>query len=348
MNERLRKMDIVNVKIIPKEYKYKEPFRIATGVRDWELNLEIEITLKDGTIGLGEASSVMISYLFSKDTYYSLEKTLKDILIGENILKYKTLLKKLKILSFLPSVMAGAEYAIISAFCNLKNIPPYIFFGGEKEIIETDRSIGIDSFEKTLNTAKEYFKQGFNILKIKVGLNLEEDLRKVIEIQKIHPSIRLIVDANQGYNVKSAILFAKELYKEGVKVEIFEQPVLKTDIEGLKFVRFHSPFPIAADESVYTLQDGYKLIKEDCIDFINIKLMKSGIYDALSLIELARAGNKGLMIGCMGESSLGISQSIHFSAGTGAFSYCDLDSHLLIEEEEFRGEFIQEGGKIRV
>lgn len=341
-------MEIVDIKIIPREYKYKEPFRIATGMRDWEVNLEIEIILKNGIRGIGEASSVMISYLFSKDSILSLEKTLKNILVGENILRYKTLLKKLKTLSFIPSVMAGAEYAVISAFCNLKNIPPYIFFGGEKEVIESDRTIGIDSLENMIKKAKEYYNEGFNLLKIKVGVNLEEDLRKVVEIQKALPSARFIVDANQGFDVKSAIIFAKELYREKIKVEIFEQPVLRTDIDGLKLVRTHSPFPIAGDESVYTIYDGFRLIKEDCIDFINIKLMKSGIYDALGIIELARAGNKGLMIGCMGESSLGISQSIHFSAGTGAFSYCDLDSHLLIEEDGFRGSFIQEGGKIRV
>ncbi|MGB9857180.1 MAG: enolase C-terminal domain-like protein [Dictyoglomaceae bacterium] len=341
-------MEIVDIKIIPREYKYKEPFRIATGVKSWELNFEIEVTLKDGTRGLGEASSVMISYLFSQDSYHSLEKTLKTLLVGENILKYKTLLKKLKTLSFLPSVMAGTEYAIISAFCNLKDIPPYIFFGGEKEAIESDITIGIDSFEKMLEKAKRYYEEGFKLLKIKVGIDLEEDLRKVIEIQRTLPSARFIVDANQGYSAKIAVEFVKELYKEGVKVEIFEQPVLKTDYEGLKFVRFHSPYPVAADESVFTLQDGYRLIKEDCIDFINIKLMKSGIYDALGLIELARAGNKGLMIGCMGESSLGITQSVHFSAGTGAFSYHDLDSHLFIEEENFRGRFLQEGSKIIV
>lgn len=341
-------MEIIDIKIIPREYKYKEPFRIATGIRDWEVNLEIEIILKNGIRGIGEASSVMISYLFSKNSILSLEKTLKNILVGENILRYKTLLKKLKTLSFIPSVMAGAEYAVISAFCNLKNIPPYIFFGGEKEVIESDRTIGIDSLENMIKKAKEYYNEGFNLLKIKVGVNLEEDLRKVVEIQRALPSARFIVDANQGFDVKSAIIFAKELYREKIKVEIFEQPVLRTDIDGLKLVRTHSPFPIAGDESVYTIYDGFRLIKEDCIDFINIKLMKSGIYDALGIIELARAGNKGLMIGCMGESSLGISQSIHFSAGTGAFSYCDLDSHLLIEEDGFRGSFIQEGGKIRV
>lgn len=341
-------MEIIDIKIIPREYKYKEPFRIATGIRDWEVNLEIEIILKNGIRGLGEASSVMISYLFSKNSILSLEKTLKNILVGENILRYKTLLKKLKTLSFIPSVMAGAEYAVISAFCNLKDIPPYIFFGGEKEVIESDRTIGIDSLENMIKKAKEYYNEGFNLLKIKVGVNLEEDLRKVVEIQRALPSARFIVDANQGFDVKSAIIFAKELYREKIKVEIFEQPVLRTDIDGLKLVRTYSPFPIAGDESVYTIYDGFRLIKEDCIDFINIKLMKSGIYDALGIIELARAGNKGLMIGCMGESSLGISQSIHFSAGTGAFSYCDLDSHLLIEEDGFRGSFIQEGGKIRV
>ena len=67
--------------------------------------------------------------------------------------------------------------------------------------------------------------------------------------------------------------------------------------------------------------------------------MKSGISDALSIVEMTKAANVSLMIGCMSESSIGINQSVHFAAGTGAFKYCDLDSFILIKEDKFRGKF---------
>ncbi len=71
--------------------------------------------------------------------------------------------------------------------------------------------------------------------------------------------------------------------------------------------------------------------------------MKSGLSDALAIVQIAQAANVKLMIGCMGESSLGIRQSVHFAAGTGAFTYYDLDAHLSLKEEKFRGDFKQEG-----
>jgi len=57
----------------------------------------------------------------------------------------------------------------------------------------------------------------------------------------------------------------------------------------------------------------------EAVDYINIKLMKCGISDALSIVELANTANIKLMIGCMGESSLGINQSIHFSSRSWSF-----------------------------
>jgi L-alanine-DL-glutamate epimerase-like enolase superfamily enzyme len=73
--------------------------------------------------------------------------------------------------------------------------------------------------------------------------------------------------------------------------------------------------------------------------------MKTGITDALGIIELARTASVKLMIGCMAESSIGISQSIHLAVGTGAFTYHDLDSHMLLKEtKEYN--FKQVGNKL--
>ncbi len=125
---------------------------------------------------------------------------------------------------------------------------------------------------------------------------------------------------------KQAVKFVTELYRAGVDIAVFEQPVWMFDIEGLKYVRWNSPFPVAADESARTKFDVLRLIKEEAVDYVNIKLMKSGISDALAIVEMARSANLRLMIGCMAESSLGVNQSVYFALGTGTFDFYNPDS----------------------
>ncbi|MGB9833056.1 MAG: enolase C-terminal domain-like protein, partial [Caldisericum exile] len=113
-------------------------------------------------------------------------------------------------------------------------------------------------------------------------------------------------------------------------------------IEGLKFVRFNSPYPVAADESIKTQIDALNLVKNEAVDFFNIKLMKSGISSALAIVEIAKSANIGLMIGAMAETSIGINQSVHFALGVGGFKFFDLDTIFLLNEERFEGNFIVE------
>ena len=70
---------------------------------------------------------------------------------------------------------------------------------------------------------------------------------------------------------------------------------------------------------------------------INIKLMKSGIIEALDIAAIARSANIKLMIGCMLETRLALGCSVHLVAGLGGFSYIDLDPHLDPEEDPFGG-----------
>jgi len=129
---------------------------------------------------------------------------------------------------------------------------------------------------------------------------------------------------------------------------LLEQPVHRKDYDGLKLVRQSSPYPVAADESVFEKYDAFKLIQNGCVDYINIKLMKSGLSDALAIVEMAKSAGVGLMIGCMGESSLGITQSVDFAAGTGAFTYHDLDSSLMLKEDNPLKGFEREKNELRI
>lgn len=105
----------------------------------------------------------------------------------------------------------------------------------------------------------------------------------------------------------------------------------------MKFVKDHSFVPIAADESVFTSADAINIVRTGCADVINIKIMKSGILEAIEIAAIARSANIKLMIGCMLETKLGLGCSVSLVAGLGCFSYIDLDPHIDPENEPFTG-----------
>jgi L-alanine-DL-glutamate epimerase-like enolase superfamily enzyme len=340
-------MKISDVKFEVKRYEYHETFHITGSSRNIAENIEVKLFLDDGTTGMGEASP---SYRVNGEIVSSLvtlESNVKEMIKGLDVRDYAKIFNVMDGLSkSAPSIKAAVQYATLDALSAEIGLPVYRILGGSKDTIETDKTVSIDVLEKMVQKSIETFSQGFHVLKIKVGENLKEDMDKILAISDATKGAEYVVDANQGYSPKEAIQFARFIYDNGINVKIFEQPVIWNDFEGLKLVRYESPISVAADESARTKYDAYNLMKDDCVDFINIKLMKSGVSDALAIIETAKTANVGLMIGCMSESSLGINQSVHIAAGTGAFVHCDLDSHMLIKEDKFRGKFTQKGTKL--
>jgi len=227
--------------------------------------------------------------------------------------------------------------ALIDAFTKTLNIPLYLFFGGASNKLETDYTVDIVSPEKARLNASKLKSQGYRMLKTKVGKDLVDDIDRILAIMDGAPGCRLILDANQGYSPVQAVRFLKELEKNSIWPELFEQPVNRHDIRGMRFVKDNSAVPIAADESVFTAADAIEVVRTGCADLINIKLMKSGIIEALDIAAIARSANIGLMTGCMLETRLGLGASVHFAAGTGGFSFVDLDPHLDPEKDPFMG-----------
>ena len=127
------------------------------------------------------------------------------------------------------------------------------------------------------------------------------------------------------------------LEKNDIRPILFEQPVVKHDLAGMKIVRDNTSIPVAADESVFTSADAVNIMRTECADVINIKTMKSGIIEALDIAAIARSANIDLMIGCMLESVLSMSASVHIAAGLGGFSFIDLDPHSYPDRDPFTG-----------
>ena len=90
------------------------------------------------------------------------------------------------------------------------------------------------------------------------------------------------------------------------------------------------------------------MIRDDAVEAVNIKVMKCGVIEALTIWNVVRAAGKKIMIGGMVESSLSMTFSVHLAAGLGGFSYADLDTPMFIQREPSSGGFRQRGSELSV
>ena len=170
----------------------------------------------------------------------------------------------------------------------------------------------------------------YPIIKLKLGS--EDDISRVAAVRQARPDVRLFVDANAGWTPGEAVRLIQEL--EPFQLEMIEQPVPGEDIEGLGFVQANSKVPIVADESLKSLDDLTRIAQAG-VQGVNLKIMKlGGIGPTLELLLKAKELGVKIMLGCMTETSLGVSAMSHLA---GLANWIDLDAPLLIANDPFDG-----------
>lgn len=178
----------------------------------------------------------------------------------------------------------------------------------------------------------------FPILKVKLGS--PGDIDNLTFIRSRYAG-RLQVDANASWTAHDAVRMLQTIAPLGI--DLAEQPVARGDLDGLAYVRAHSPIPIYADESAHHLHDIAQLAGR--VDGVNLKLMKTGgLREAVRMIHAARAHGMKVMLGCMVESSLALSAAAQLAPLADAL---DLDGHWLLADDPFVGA-PQERGVIRL
>jgi L-alanine-DL-glutamate epimerase-like enolase superfamily enzyme len=195
-------------------------------------------------------------------------------------------------------------------------------------------TIGLDAPDRI--KAKVLEADQYPILKVKLGTDHDVEILRAIR-EATDKEIR--VDANCGWTVKHALRMLPVLDEFGVSV--LEQPLVPHDLEGLAAVTAQANIPVIADESCLTSVDIPPLVGK--VDGINIKLAKCGsLREALRMIAVARAHGLMVMVGCMIESSLGITAAAHF---TPLVDIVDLDGAALLADDPFIGATI-DGGQV--
>jgi L-alanine-DL-glutamate epimerase-like enolase superfamily enzyme len=318
------------------ELRTRHPFVIARGGQRDHRTLWVRLTDGDGLEGWGEAAPSR----FYGETVESVAAALElyGTMLPEDPFKLEDAER-----TWEASLRgnAAARAALSAALHDLVgkrlDVPVYRMLGLDPcRAPKSTFTIGLDAPERI--KAKVLEAEQYPILKVKLGTDRDVEILRAIR-EATDKEIR--VDANCGWTVKRAIRMLPLLDEFGVTV--LEQPLPPHDLDGLAAVAAQADIPVIADESCLTVMDIPPLVGK--VDGINIKLAKcGGLREALRMIAAARAHGLMVMVGCMIESSLGITAAAHF---TPLVDMVDLDGAALLADDPFIGARI-DGGQVTI
>jgi L-alanine-DL-glutamate epimerase-like enolase superfamily enzyme len=211
----------------------------------------------------------------------------------------------------------AVDIALHDVVAKSLNIPVSKLIGGSySDKIALHWPIGIENPKEIGEDVRKGMKAGFKAIKMKIGNDEKRDVELVKAVRKAAgPGITLVVDANQSYDVKTAIRVIRAI--EQYDVQRVEQPVHYKDLDGMALVRRSVAIPIGACESAITQQDIIHIIKKEAADFLNFKVMRSGgFYPSKAIVQMATAAG----IFCASSTMLGmgieLAADAHFAVST--------------------------------
>jgi len=299
---------------------------LATSYRDsltHKLHTLVAVYADNGMVGLGEASPLTH---FTGETPESVQLAINnffsDYLIGKDPSDLEQIHDWMN--RYYPhntTAKAALDMALFDLAGKALKAPVYKLLGGTtRDRIPLARGIGIGEIDDTVRAASDAVAEGFQTLKLKIGRDSDRDIAALREVRNaVGHGIQLRVDANQGYDPKSAVTVIRKL--ESIGIQYVEQPIAASDLLGLAHVRNSVGVPIAADESLLGLSQALEMIRLDAVDVFVIKLIKvGGIYPAKKIVALAEAANKKCVMVSPYEIGVGTAAGAHLAVSSTTFS----------------------------
>jgi L-alanine-DL-glutamate epimerase-like enolase superfamily enzyme len=315
-------MKIVGMEITPITLEWKKTIGESFGeVGKREDDTIIQIFTDDGLTGLGEAQTLGPLYgresqgtVMALLTEYFWPKVLKDEdPFNVDLIHYK-MDKTVSENSFAKTAVDIALHDVIG---KALKIPVCKLIGGAyTDKIALHWPIGIENPKEIGKDVRKGVKAGFKAIKMKIGGDAKRDVALVKAVREAAGSdIAIVVDANQAYDIKTAIHVIRQIEK--YDVQRVEQPVHYRDLDGMALVRRSVEIPIGACECAVTQQDIIQIIKKEAADFINFKVMRSGgFYPSKAIVQMATAAG----IFCASSTMLGMGVELaadaHFAVST--------------------------------
>ena len=312
-------MKIIDIQAIPIRIPLKNAFTIAVGTLTHTNHVLVRMTDDEGHVGWGETTTFHVVYGYDQ---HMLAHVLREYLIPAvmGLDPHDLALMHKRMDEAIPkNLMAktGVDLAAHDLIAQAAGVPLVDMIGGRRmDRIPQIGLVGISPPEEAALSAMEQINEGYRTIKIKVGGNAGEDLRRIEAVREaVGGGIGIRVDGNCGYDRDTALRTFVRAEEYGL--EWIEQPLPAWDLEGMAALARRLDTPIAVDESMYTLQDAQHCIALGAADVVNIKIPKcGGIFRSRKIAAACEAAGVPCFLGGCIETTPGTAAAMHFYAAT--------------------------------
>ncbi len=311
---------------------FKDPVRTAGSDAPARQGLLLQLYSDTGLAVWGEASPVGPGNEQQLLGFAEQLEGVSDALFRMNITDAGSLHTLSAILS---KVSSGLRFGIETALCDLvgksegRSIASVL--GGTPRTMPVNALLTAESSEDAARQTREAVTKGFSAVKLKVGfLPVACDVERVEAVRSAAPGISIRLDANQGWSVPQAIEAIRLMELHGL--EYVEQPVAAADIAGMRRVRNAVSTPIAADESVTSVETALRLVRTGTADVLIVKAARLGLLEASKVMHMAVAYRKPAIVTSSFETGVGLAASLHLAASVPDCGICGLATATLLED----------------
>ena len=316
-------MSIAKIDTFIVEQKLGQPFYFSQWAYDTRQVCLVKITDQDGRYGWGEgygpAGVVEAGIRF-----------FEPLVLGQNPLHIETIWQSMYRRSFdyarrgvLLASLSAIDIALWDLRGKILNQPVSVLLGGQRREKVKVYATGLYFTEgaglkkRLAEEAQMYMDQGYQAIKMKVGLGVKEDFNNVQAVrQAIGPGIQLMVDSNHAYSRNEALSLVQKI--EPLDITFFEEPLSPEDYEGYHELRLRTAIPIAAGECEYLTAGFRHLVTGQCVDIAQPDICAAGgLTEVKRIVALANTFGVNLIPHCWGTG-------IAFAAGLHLVSTLDV------------------------
>ncbi|TAH19864.1 MAG: dipeptide epimerase [Cytophagales bacterium] len=340
-------MKITHIRISKANLALTRPYTIAYHTTDAVENILVILETDTEEIGIGTSSPAKDVIGESVDEALAV-LSVADFswLIGKEIKYFHQLCHE--VYQHFPQSIgsqAALDIALHDLYAKFLDKPLVAIWGQKIQSLPTSVTIGIKGMKETIEEAEEYLESGFKILKVKLGLNVEEDIERLTKLRKwVGRRIKIRIDPNQGYSKAQFLDFYERTKKLGL--ELIEQPMPARSIDEMRSLPDPIRRNIALDESLTNELSAFKIAQKPLpCGIFNIKLMKTGgLTEAKKIMQVAQRASMKLMWGCNDESVVSIAAALHLAFSSPLTHYIDLDGSFDLAKDLAEGGFILKNG----
>ncbi len=317
-------MQITGIETFIVSVPYKIPEKWGFGVREGSSPLILKVRTDEGIVGLGETQGP----LDSRSIQAIIKNQLEDLAVGEDPFDIERIKRKFlgNGLAWFPEasgcLMAGIEMALWDIVGKKLERPVYQLLGGRvRKKIPFGAYMFLKKPKEMAKDAETYAKEGVKLLKLKVGIDPDDDIARVGAVRKaVGAKIEIVVDANQAWSPGTAVRMIDKLSKYDLL--FVEQPVGISDLDGMNWVRRRVRVPIGINEGITNASSVMAAVRREAADIIVTDVtVTGGISECKKVCVVAEAAGLPVIGHSGGELGINLAAMLHVIAATPNFIY---------------------------